>query len=66
MVKHTQTIRQQIDDEFFEYVWPFCEIGSKWVNNLPCTSKLRLVCDASKSSPNLATHEYVPASSVLK
>ena len=30
MVKHTQTIRRQIADEF-EYVWPFCEIGAKRV-----------------------------------
>ena len=28
MVKHTQTIRQQIDDELFECVWPFCGIGA--------------------------------------
>ena len=30
MVKHTQTIRRQIVDEFelFEYVWPFCGIGA--------------------------------------
>ena len=34
MVKHTQTIRRQIDDELFECVWPFCEIGSKRVNPL--------------------------------
>ena len=27
MVKHTQTIRHKIDDELFECVWPFCEIG---------------------------------------
>ena len=31
MVKHTQTIRQQIADESFECVWPFCEIGAKRV-----------------------------------
>ena len=30
MVKHTQTIRRQIDNELFEYVWPFCGIGA-WV-----------------------------------
>ena len=29
MVKHTQTIRRQIADAFFEYVWPFCEIDAK-------------------------------------
>ena len=29
MVKHTQTIRRQIADELFEYVWSFCEIGAK-------------------------------------
>ena len=23
MAKHTQTIRRQIADELFEYVWPF-------------------------------------------
>ena len=28
MVKHTQTIRRQFADEFFEFVWPFCEIGA--------------------------------------
>ena len=28
MVKHTQTIRKQIADELFEYVWPFCGIGA--------------------------------------
>ena len=26
MVKHTQTIRLQIDDELLEFVWPFCGI----------------------------------------
>ena len=31
MLKHTQKIRRQIADELFEYVWPFCEIGVKWV-----------------------------------
>ena len=29
MVKHTQTIRQQIADELFECVRPFYEIGTK-------------------------------------
>ena len=29
MVKYTQTICQQIADELFECVWPFCEIGTK-------------------------------------
>ena len=33
MVKHTQTIRQQITDELFECVWPFCEIGAKGLRN---------------------------------
>ena len=28
MVKHTQTIRQQIANELFERVWPFCEIDA--------------------------------------
>ena len=28
MVKHTQTIRRQIADELFEFVWPFCGIGA--------------------------------------
>ena len=27
MVKHTQTIRRQFADKFFECVWPFCRIG---------------------------------------
>ena len=31
MVKHNQKIRPQIDDEFFECVWSFCEIGAKRV-----------------------------------
>ena len=31
MVKNTQTIRRQIADELFEYVWQFCEIGAKRV-----------------------------------
>ena len=29
MVKHTQKIRQQLDDELFECVWSFCEINDK-------------------------------------
>ena len=32
-VKHTQTIRRQITDELFEYVWPFCGVGTYRVNN---------------------------------
>ena len=32
MVKNTQTIRRQIADEFFECVWPFCDIGTLRVN----------------------------------
>ena len=32
MVKHTQTIRRQIADELFEYVWLFCGIGAYGVN----------------------------------
>ena len=32
MVKHTQTVPRQIADEWFECVWPFCEIGAKRVN----------------------------------
>ena len=31
MVKHTQTICQQIADELFESVWPFFEIGTERV-----------------------------------
>ena len=34
MVKHIQTIRQQIADELFECVWLFCEIGAKRVKSL--------------------------------
>ena len=30
MVKHTQTIRRQIADELFEYVWPVCGI-KRWI-----------------------------------
>ena len=33
MVKHTETIRQQIADELFEYVWPFCGVGAVGANN---------------------------------
>ena len=32
MVEHTQTICQQITDELFECVWPFCGIGAKKFN----------------------------------
>ena len=32
MVKHTKTIRLQFDNELFECVWPFCEIGAQRVN----------------------------------
>ena len=28
MVKHTQTIHQQIADKLFGCVWPFCDIGA--------------------------------------
>ena len=28
MFKHTQTTRQQIAEELFECVWPFCGIGA--------------------------------------
>ena len=34
MVKHTPTNRRQIADELFVFVWPFCEISAKRVNNL--------------------------------
>ena len=27
MFKHTQTIRRQFADEYFECVWPFCGVG---------------------------------------
>ena len=30
MVKHTQTIRRQIADELFEWVWPFCKYLLWW------------------------------------
>ena len=33
MAKHTQTIRQQIAEELFECVWPFCEIGAERFNS---------------------------------
>ena len=29
MAKHTQTIRRQIADELFEYVWPFVNLALK-------------------------------------
>ena len=32
MIKHTQTIRQQIANKLFECVWPSCEIDAKRVN----------------------------------
>ena len=28
MAKHVKTIRWEIADELFEFVWPFCEIGA--------------------------------------
>ena len=28
MVKNTQTIRRQIADELFVFVWPFCAVGA--------------------------------------
>ena len=34
MVKHTQTICRQIVDELFEYVWPFCGVGSSRATKL--------------------------------
>ena len=34
MVKHTQTVCQQIGDELFECVWPFCGVGAERVNEL--------------------------------
>ena len=38
MVKDTQTIRRQFVDEFFECLWPFCEIGAYRVNKRRSTS----------------------------
>ena len=35
MVKHTQTIRQQIADELFECVWPFCGVCAERVKGNP-------------------------------
>ena len=32
MVKHTQIIRPQIANEFFECDWPFCGVGALRVN----------------------------------
>ena len=32
MVKHTQTIRQQITDELFECVWAFVKLALKGLN----------------------------------
>ena len=34
MVQHTPTIRWQIADELFEYVWPFCQISAYNVKKL--------------------------------
>ena len=34
MVKHTPIIRRQIADELFEYVWPFCQIGTYRIKKL--------------------------------
>ena len=28
MVKHAQTICREIGDELFEFVWPFCGVGT--------------------------------------
>ena len=39
IVKHTQTIRWQIADEFFEYVLPFCCVG---VKGLRCSFEVLL------------------------
>ena len=30
MVKHIQTIRRQFNNELFEYVWPFCGVGTNY------------------------------------
>ena len=30
VVKHTQTIRWQIANEFFECVWPLCGVGANF------------------------------------
>ena len=32
MIKHTQTVRRQIANKLFEYVWPFCGVGVYGVN----------------------------------
>ena len=34
MVKHTQTIRRQIADELFEFVWPYCGLKGQNVFSL--------------------------------
>ena len=34
MVKYTQKIRRQIDDELFDCAWPFYGIGAKRVNTI--------------------------------
>ena len=30
VVKHTQTIRRQIANELFEWVWPLCGVGANF------------------------------------
>ena len=46
MVKHTQKIRQQIADELFECVWPFCEIGAERANIEHALSRVFNVIDS--------------------
>ena len=45
MVKHTQTIRRQFVEELFEFVWPFCEIGTWRVNVFVLLLNLETVSD---------------------
>ena len=39
MVKQIQTIRRQIADKLFQFVWPFCELGAERVNKF-----LKVLC----------------------
>ena len=52
MTKHTQTIRQQIADELFESVWPFCEIGAKRFKPVLISSMINFVDGLPQELPN--------------
>ena len=50
VVKHAQTICRQITDEFFEFVWPFCWVGTLRVKDrLPKKSILSASMEGLKN-----------------